>query len=70
MTGMAPEGMRDQKESLATFIGTNTLPLYPKIEPRHGRMRCRYAASISPGGTGFLEFSHQVSIEMKVDTTE
>ena len=41
---------------------------YPKIDARQGTTRCRYATSISLGGTVFLEFSHHVSTEMYVDT--
>lgn len=59
-----------ESDPLTTFTRTAVVRPYPKIEPRQGRKSCRYAASMCLGGTGFLEFSHQVSIEMYVDTRE
>ena len=49
-----------------TPFGNSTRPGrgYPKIEARQGSARCRYAALMSSGGTGFLDLSHQVSTEM------
>jgi hypothetical protein len=66
--GLVDASQEYKDRQLNAHLTETPLRSYPKIEARLGKTRCRKATSISLAETGFLEFSHQTSSEMYVDT--